>query len=197
MEKVTEFLKKNWVWILIAVVVITYLLTRKKKTESNYKVGVAKNLAGRIAGTTQDVSFPEAIWSKPGWFELRGSGYAWLKRNRPIGSAIYDYFTNGNGGTGRWSPFYSMPGAATTRNNLSFKFPASTKVFGYWYFDCRVNKTAFYVLFGLVGLNRLDFSGDTWVNGNCASPTNLDGGQSDMKVFPELILEGASLVRVG
>ena len=193
MEKVTEFLKKNWVWILIAVVVITYLLTRKKKTESNYKVGVAKNLAGRIAGTTQDVSFPEAIWSKPGWFELRGSGYAWLKRNRPIGSAIYDYFTNGNGGTGRWSPFYSMPGAATTRNNLSFKFPASTKVFGYWYFDCRIDKTIFCVK----KTNTFDFSGDTWVNYYCGGRPNLDGGQSDTNVFPEFVLEGASLVRVG
>lgn len=40
MEKVTEFLKKNWIWVLIIVVVIVYLLNRKKK-ESSYRASMA------------------------------------------------------------------------------------------------------------------------------------------------------------
>ena len=204
MEKLTEFLKKNWIWVLVAIVVIAYLLYRRKKTsESLFKAAVA---SPRARANTP--SLPEATWKKPGWFELRGpsSAYAWLKKPNIayVVGVMYYYFSNGTRGAGRWEPRYPSRGGIDNdarQRNLSFKFGATSvdRIFGYWYYDCRENKTVFCVkkIVSWGGVNTFDFSGDTWANGMCASPTNLDGGESDMKVFPELILEGASLVRVG
>lgn len=43
MEKITEFIKKNWIWLLLAVVVIYFIYSRKKIKESEDKAIQAFN----------------------------------------------------------------------------------------------------------------------------------------------------------
>jgi hypothetical protein len=89
MEKIIEFLKKNWLWVVIAIAVIVYLLTRKNKTESSF----------RVAPSGVRVKKPTLY--DTGWYNFSGS-FGVIKDQDNVAY----YFSNGK--CGRWSLNYSQ-----------------------------------------------------------------------------------------
>jgi hypothetical protein len=232
MEKLTAFIKKNWLWIAVAVVVIIYLYTRKKKAESNFKssrpsqeVFVPKNKTGITPPPkVHQKFFPYTELSKPGWFELRGSGYAWVERkdlrylppsgNTPasvIGSGLTFKYSGGSCSNGQqWFKGNDCP---------LFKFGATAGDRIYGYYDgivpdpgvpngfqkpesnnvsaCNSPAPSIRVIkiVSYGGAKTFSFSNDTYAESDCVSPTNLNDDM--LYAYPVLRLSNASLVRVG
>lgn len=144
MEKVKEFLKKNWGWVLIALVVIIYFIKEnRKKTESSFKSSF-KAMPSGVRKTTP------ALYNT-GWYNFSGS-IELIKDE-----AVATYFSNGKCNA-RWSLNYSQ---------CNYIISGTGKIEGYYFYgnQFRVKKI-------IINTGTFDFSGDTFFDTRNASPTN-------------------------
>jgi hypothetical protein len=114
MEKLTEFLKKNWIWVLIAVAVVAYLLYRnRKKTESSFKATVRNTEIG-------------------GWHNVNGL-HALIRQSTDPNAvgAVYTESTGDCLGTNNWKDVYNTWGnpASLSIKKCGFKWTNGDKVY--------------------------------------------------------------------
>jgi hypothetical protein len=135
-----EFVKKYWIWILVAVIVIAYLITRKKKTESSWvpfrgaKPRIPLKPAGvRLGGRTSQVP--------TGWYNL--SGMNWAGRYLLDANAFASVYTESpnsnkcptvNRSYPNWQPAFNYTGhpASFTVNDCAFKWTNGDKAQGFY-----------------------------------------------------------------
>lgn len=141
MEKVTEFIKKNWGWVLIALAVIIYFIKEnRKKAESNFRVSASS------------VRRKPTLYNT-GWYNFSGSFY--VNRDKPGEEKWY-----GKCGS-RWDVNTSC------RFNFSASTSAPGKIEGYYFGgQFRVKR----IILNVPPMS-VDFNGDTFFDTRYVTPT--------------------------